>query len=210
MGRMRITVIGGNHGTGAELVKVAADAGHLVTCLSRSGCPPQPGVIDVRGDAREAAIVRPAIAEADAVVVTVGGSAGSDRNRTEVTRAAVAAMSAAGVRRLIVQSSLGVGDSTALLPAPVRLFVRAVLGRALADHADQEAVVESSGLAWTIVRPGGLTDGPATGRYLAQETREARPMAGRISRADLAACLLRLLEDESAVGKALAVGTPPR
>ncbi|MFZ0529833.1 MAG: NAD(P)-binding oxidoreductase [Propionicimonas sp.] len=205
---MKITVVGGSKGTGAQVVRIAAAAGHQVTCLSRSGTATSPeGVRELTGDALDPEVARTAVAGADAVVVTVGGTTGSDRHRAEVTRSIIAAMAAAGVRRLVVHSSLGVGDSMELMPAPARLFARTVLARALADHAEQEAATEASGLDWTIVRPGGLTDGPATGSSVAQETAEGRPMKGRISRADVATQIIATLDDPATVGRALALGT---
>jgi len=205
---VNITVVGGNSGTGAQVVRLAAEAGHAVTCLSRRGGGTSSSQVrDVIGDATDAAVVRSAVEGADAVVVTVGGSAGADRNRAVVTRSVIAAMHAAGVRRLIVHSSLGVGDSMSLMPAPVRVLARTMLGKALADHAEQEAAVEASGLDWTIVRPGGLTDDPATGSYVAQATSEGRPMKNRISRADVAVHILKVLEDPTSYGQALAMGT---
>jgi putative NADH-flavin reductase len=205
---MRITVVGGNKGTGAQVVRIAVEAGHEVTCLSRSGGVLPDGVRSLVGDALDADVARNAVAGADAVVVTVGGAAGTDRNRAAVTSRVIAAMRDAGVRRLIVHSSLGVGDSMDLIAGPARLFVRAVLGRALADHAEQEAAVAASGLDWTVVRPGGLTDGPATGAYLGQETAERRPMKSRIARADVAAYIVSVLDDPSSFGRATALGTP--
>ena len=208
MGIVNMTVVGGNAGTGAQVVRLAAEAGHSVTCLSRTGrMAASSQVRDVVGDATDAAVVASAIDGADAVVVAVGGSAGADRNRTAVTRSVIAAMEAAGVRRLVVHSSLGVGDSMSLMPAPVRVFARAVLGKALADHAEQEAAVQASGLDWTIVRPGGLTDDPATGNYVAQTTSEGRPMKNRISRVDVAGHILQILNDPASYGQALAMGT---
>lgn len=205
---MKITVVGGNRGTGAQVVQHAVAAGHEVTCLSRSGSalPPE-GVRDIRGDAREPEVARTAVEGADAVVVTIGGATGSERNRADVTRSIITAMRDTGVRRLIVQSSLGVGDSMALMPGPARVFARTVLARALADHAEQEAAVAGSGLDWTVVRPGGLTDGPGTGDCVVQETAEGRPMKGRISRADVGAHIVRILDDPATFGRAWAMGT---
>jgi uncharacterized protein YbjT (DUF2867 family) len=79
---MRITVVGGNSGTGAQVVRIAVQQGHQVTCLSRSGSASLPeGVRDLRGDALQTEVVRSAVAGADAVVVTVGGASGSGRHR---------------------------------------------------------------------------------------------------------------------------------
>jgi kynurenine 3-monooxygenase len=205
---MKITVVGGSSGTGAQVVKLAAQKGHDVSCVSRSGATELPdGVRDIKADALETDAIRSAVAGADAVVVTVGGAKGQSRHRAQVTRSVVAAMQDAGVRRLIVQSSLGVGDSMQLMPGPARLFARVVMATALADHAEQEAVVAESGLDWTVVRPGGLSSGPATGDYLAQESADGRPMKGMIARADVAAHIVSILDDPATFGRALALGT---
>lgn len=205
---MKLAVIGGNSGTGAEVVRQAAADGHEVTCFSRSGSEALPdGVREVRADALDPAQLKEAIEGAEAVVVTVGGSKGSPRHRTEVIRSVISAMQQAGVRRLIVQSSLGAGDSGALMPTLLRLLAKATLAKPLADHNDQEALVFASGLDWTVVRPGGLTDKPATGHVIAQETKEGRAMKGMIPRADVAATILELLGDPGSHGKALGLGT---
>lgn len=190
------------------MVKLAAQKGHDVSCVSRSGATELPdGVRDIKADALETDAIRSAVAGADAVVVTVGGAKGQSRHRAQVTRSVVAAMQDAGVRRLIVQSSLGVGDSMQLMPGPARLFARVVMATALADHAEQEAVVAESGLDWTVVRPGGLSSGPVTGDYLAQESADGRPMKGMIARADVAAHIVSILDDPATFGRALALGT---
>ncbi len=205
---MKLTVIGGTSGTGARLVQLAVAAGHDVTIVSRrSPETPSPGVSHRPGDAGDRRVADAAVAGADAVVVTVGGASGREDNRTRVTRTVVDAMRAAGVRRLVVQSSLGAGDSMALMPVPARVFARTALGKALADHEGQERAVRSSGLDWTVVRPGGLVDGGVSGVVVAQETAERRPMKSRISRAELGAYILAILEDPATYGKEMALGT---
>src|SRR5690625_203192 len=140
---VRITIIGASKGTGVRLAVLATSAGHEVTALSRSGTAPD-GVRAVAGDAADPAVVSGAGTGADAVVVTVGGAKGARRHRAVVTRSVVRAMEQAGARRLIVQSSLGAGDSGALMPAPLRLLMKGVLAAPLADHNEQEAAVIGS------------------------------------------------------------------
>lgn len=203
---MKITIIGGSQGTGALLATLAHDAGHEVTVLSRSGTAPA-GVRAVTGDARDLAAASQAVAGADAVVITVGGAKGVPDHRAAVTRTVIAAMHDAGVRRLVVQSSLGAGDSGAQLPAPIRLVTKALLAKPLADHNQQEAAVTSSGLDWTLVRPTGLTNKPATGSWHALDATSDGQLRGSIPRADLAACILDVLGDDSTIGKALGVSS---
>lgn len=203
---MNITIIGGSKGTGAQLATIAIDADHDVTVVSRSGTAPA-GARIVAGDATDADVLREAIAGAGAgaVVVTVGGAKGVENQRATVTKAVIAAMEDVGVRRLIVQSSLGAGDSGAQMPAPLRVLMNAVLAKPLADHNAQEAAVFASDLDWTVIRPTGLKDKPATGTWRALEVSDEGTLSGSIPRGDVAACMLVSLGDDATIGKALGV-----
>lgn len=201
---MKITIIGGSKGTGAYLGAAALHAGDHVTVLSRGGGVPGE-VRSVVGSATDPAAVREAVTGADAVVVTVGGAKGVKHQRAEVTRTVIAAMQAAGVRRLIVQSSLGAGNSASQLATPLNVITPLVLAKPLADHNEQEALVTESGLDWTIVRPSGLTDKAATGHVLALTTDRDGKFSGSIPRADLAAFMLSIVDDNTTFGKAIGV-----
>ena len=201
---MQITIVGGAKGTGAQLAALAIEAGHVVTVVTRSGTVPE-GADRVLGSASDPAVARLAVTGADAVVVTVGGAKGVAHNRAAVTRTVIEQMKQVGVRRLLVQSSLGAGESAQQMPLALRLPMKLVLAKPLADHEEQEAAVMASGLDWTIVRPSGLTDKPATGSWQALETSEPGTLRGTIPRADLAACMLEVLEDDATIGSALGV-----
>lgn len=201
---MKITIIGGSQGTGAQLATLAQRAGHEVTTVSRSGLTP-PGTHVVVGNANDPAVVTEAIAGAGAVVVTVGAAKGVRKHRAAVTQSVVAAMQKTGSRRIVVQSSLGAGDSAKQLPAFLRPIMTVLLAKPLADHNAQESAVTSAGLDWTLVRPTGLTNKPAAGTWKAFEVTNPARLGGSIPRADLAACLLEILEDDSTIGKALGV-----
>lgn len=203
---MKLTIIGGSKGTGAKLASLAQAAGHEVTVLSRSGQGPE-GVRVLTGDALDSSAAASAVTGADAVVVTVGGAKGNPRHRAAVTRTVIEAMKREGVQRLMVQSSLGAGDSGKQMPAPLRMAMRVALAKPLADHNEQEAAVQASGLEWTIVRPTGLTDKEPTGSWQALQTSEEGTLRGSIPRADLAACMLGLLEDPASIGKAVGVSS---
>lgn len=111
------------------------------------------------------------------------------------------------MRRLLVQSALGAGESAQQMPLALRLPMKLVLAKPVADHEEQEAAVMASGLDWTIVRPSGLTDKRATGSWQALETSEPGTLRGTIPRADLAACMLEVLEDDATIGSALGVSS---
>jgi nucleoside-diphosphate-sugar epimerase len=135
------------------------------------------------------------IAGADAVVFAAGAGPGSGpaRKRTVDYGGAVKLIEAAqhqGIRRYLLISAMGVRDPAARGDA-MRPYYEAKL------EAD-EALMRS-GLDYTIVRPGGLTDEPGTGLIEAAETIER---SGRISRDDVAATLLACLDIPSTIGKA--------
>ena len=85
--------------------------------------------------------------------------------------------------------SSGVGDTRKLLP-PMhqRIFRWLRLREQMDDKERQEQLVKASGLDWTLVQPVGLTDGAATGRWLASTKGERRKRT--ISRIDLAAFIV--------------------
>jgi putative NADH-flavin reductase len=111
------------------------------------------------------------------------------------TQRILTAMQETGVRRIVVVTSLGVGDSREQIAWPFRVIMDLTLKPILAAKAEQEQLVKASGLDWIIVRPGGLTDGPKTGRYRFGLDRLLK--GGRISRADVAEFVLRQVTDET-------------
>jgi putative NADH-flavin reductase len=132
------------------------------------------------------------------VVCAIGAGAGRTTLREDGTRNIVRAMEKAGVRRLICQSSMGIGDSRANLGLLTKyLIVPVFLRHAFADHERQEAVVKESALDWTIVRPPHLTDGPHTGAYRHGFPATDTGIEGKISRADVADFMLKLLTDNA-------------
>lgn len=203
---MKLTIIGGSSGTGAALADQAYIAGDQVTIVSRSGNAPGFATV-VQGSAQDPAVVAEAVRGADAVVVAVGGSKGDDRNRAKVTEVVIDAMRTAGVKRIVVHSSLGAGDSAQQMKQPLRWIAQKTLAKPLADHNEQEELVTASGLDWTIVRPSGLRDTPGTGKYKALEVGQEGHLGGSISRSDVAAFILEALNTPSTIGKAIGLST---
>jgi kynurenine 3-monooxygenase len=202
---MRIVVVGASSGTGRQVAEQGVQRGHEIVAVSRSGAG-LPGVTDVRGDATEPDVLATAFADGvDAVVLAIGGTKGTHHNRSVVTKAVLDALPSS-LTRVVVHSSLGVGDSQRFLPKGMALLTSVVLRTALADHAEQEELVRASGRPWTIVRPGGLTDKPASGRIVALE--EPAPFTSVIPRADVAHFILDCLEDPATIGRTYALGTP--
>lgn len=206
---MGIVVIVGGHGKVALLAgPLLRAAGHTAVGLVRN--PVQsadliaakivPHALDLeRADAaRLAGVLR--ARRADAVVFAAGAGAGaSDYRRDLVDRAgAIATAEAAqlaGVRRLVQISSLG-ADTVAdgaepNHPAEFTAYLRAKWA------AEQD--LRGRDLDWTILRPARLTDEPGTGRVILAERVANRP----VSREDVAAVLVRLLDDPESYRKTL-------
>ena len=196
---MKVLIIGGTRGIGREVVAAAHIAGHEVTLLARNAeriSLPVTGVRVVVGDAGDADDIERAVAGQDAVVWTVG--VGPTRRPVHLfsrsTRFLLAAMARHGVRRLMCVTGIGAGDSRGhggfLYDRIVQpLFLRTVYE----DKDRQEALLRGSDVDWTIVRPGTLTSGPATG--LVRVLTDLQGVtAGKVSRADVAAFIVENLE----------------
>jgi hypothetical protein len=104
------------------------------------------------------------------------------------------------VKRLIAVTGLGAGDSRGHGGLLYDAVVFPLLLKRVYDDKDvQEWIIRSSGLDWTIVRPGLLADGPATGQYRVL-TAPNDWRFGTISRADVADFLVRQIDDRSLMG----------
>jgi putative NADH-flavin reductase len=209
---MLLTLFGATGGTGSQLTERALADGHLVTAVvrdpARLSIPAQPRLQVVTADIMDPVSILPAVGGADAVVTAVGPhGTGPTTVIEDSVRSIAAAMGKAGVRRLLaVSGSITADDGESfylryLLKPVARLtFLRHVC----ADMRHAEAVIEGTDLDWTIVRPPALTDGPATGRYRISVEGNL-PHAFRVSRADLAACMLTLIGDVPTVRRHVAV-----
>lgn len=209
---MKLTVFGASGGTGAQIVQQALDAGYEVTAVARH--PEQIALRHerlrvVRGDVRDPASVEAAVAGSDAVVSCIGATT----REQPVTiysagmRNILRAMRTSGVRRLLCISAnpLTVGNGDVLFDRIVlKPIVRAIFKAAYADVARMEDEVRASDLDWTIMRPPRLTNRPRTDHYRVAIDRNL-PRGRFISRADLAAAMLKELGDPAASHAAVTV-----
>ena len=119
---------------------------------------------------------------------------------SDSTRILVDAMKVAGVKRLIAVTGLGAGDSRGHGGFIYDAVVFPLLLKRVYDDKDvQEWIIRSSGLDWTIVRPGLLKNRPATGRYRVL-TASKDWQFGAISRSDVADFLVQQINDRTLVG----------
>ena len=196
-------VIAGGHGQIAlRLERLLADGGHRARGLIRN--PDHAADVEAAGaeamvlDLERENDVTRAVEGADAVVFAAGAGPGSgpERKRTVDLGAAVKlidAARAAGVRRYVMISAMGAAD-----PASGSEAMRPYLDA----KAEADAALEASGLDHTIVRPGGLTDDSGTGRVAVAE-RLGR--TGEITRDDVGATLVAVLENDATIGRTFEV-----
>jgi uncharacterized protein YbjT (DUF2867 family) len=130
----------------------------------------------------------------DAVVFAAGGGPDGniERKRTvdlEGSLKSIDGALRAGISRFVQVSAIGVDDPLPEGTEPVwRAYVEA--------KRDADAALRDSGLDWTILRPGRLTDDPATGLV----TLGPDVARGEVSRADVAAVVAAVLDADRAVG----------
>jgi uncharacterized protein YbjT (DUF2867 family) len=195
-------VIAGGHGQVAlRLEHLLAEGGHRARAIVRNpghaadvtAAGAGPVVLDLEAIAglRE---LTDAERGADAVVFAAGAGPGSgpERKRTVDYGAAVkliAAAQAAGVDRYVMISTLGADRPDARGDA-MRPYFQA--------KADAEEALRASDLAYTIVRPGSLTDEAGTGRVTVADRLGAW---GSVPRDDVAAVQLAVLTDGRALGR---------
>lgn len=207
---MDVAIAGGHGQVALRLERLLADAGHRVRALVRN----PDHAADIAAAGAEAIVVdletagdddiATEIVGADAVVFAAGAGPGSgpERKRTVDYGGAVKlidAASTAGIDRYVMVSSIGAQRPEAG-QGPMRAYLQA--------KADADEAVAASGLQWTIVRPGSLTDDPGTGRVSLSPDHGHR---GTIPRDDVAAVIAACLENPATAGltfEALGGDTP--
>jgi putative NADH-flavin reductase len=204
---MRLTIFGATGATGAGLVEQALAAGHEITAVVRDPArltnPSGERLTIVTADAMDPAAIAPAIAGSDAVLSVIGSPAsGPTSVLTDSAHSIVKAMQTADVRRLVTITGSMISDAG---DGPIMRYVgkpitRRMLRHTCADMLRAEEAIHASGLDWTIVRPPRLTDKAGTGTYRTAIERNVR-RGFTISRADLAAYMLTLLNDPKTVHK---------
>jgi uncharacterized protein YbjT (DUF2867 family) len=195
-----VVAIAGAHGKiGLRLIRLLAERGDRVLGVVRN--PAHAGDLAVAGaeavvrdlERESAAAVADSIAGAEAIVFSAGAGPGSgaERKLTLDRDGAILMIEAAklaGASRYVIVSSVGAD------PAHEGDEVYDVYRRA---KGEADEAVAASGLDYTIVRPGRLTEDPGTGRV---RIGESVPW-GEVSRDDVAAVLAATLREPATIGK---------
>lgn len=214
----KVLVVGATGGTGRAAVEALLAEGHRVTAFSRHAESMEidsERVTLLNGDATDFEDVERAVTGQDAVIVTLGitenpirvrllGAARTPNDvRSAGTRNVIAAMRKHGVRRLVVQSSYGVGETRGSLRWIERLFFGLLLKPQIADTEVQELVVRESGVDWVLAQPVHLTDEDVDQMPFASTEGQVRDW--KISRKGVARFLALATQAPEYVGQSVAL-----
>jgi len=218
---MKIVVFGATGATGRHVVDQALSVGHAVIAVARhpEKVAPHPNLVVRVGDVLDAASLRDSCHDADAVISCIGprikGSSSAIMNNLRPgttmsvgTANMVAAAEAAGVRRFVFQSGIGLSDGSEMSRSHrwiLRLLWRPTFAAAIRDKAEGERILRASMLDWVIVRPVSLQDAASTDNYVSG----ANARVGLFSIlpfVNCAACLLRAVTDSTWTRQVVNVG----
>jgi uncharacterized protein YbjT (DUF2867 family) len=201
VGAVNVVIVGGHGQIAMRLEKLLAERGDSPRGIIRStdqaddleAIGAEPIVLDI-----ENVEISDAVAGADAVVFAAGAGPGSGpaRKLTVDYGGAVALVEAAeahDIRRYLMVSAIG-ANRPERWSDQMRPYYEA--------KADADRAVAESGLDYTIVRPGRLTNDPGTGKV---EVAERLERSGSVTRDDVAAVLAEVLHADNTIGKAFDV-----
>ncbi|MFV8224846.1 SDR family oxidoreductase [Christiangramia aquimixticola] len=200
---MKVLIIGATGKTGKKLVQQALAKGHEVSVLVRNSKKikiDHPKLKIYQGNILKPESFRHAFQDQDAVLSALGHKRFIFKTRilSEGTKNIIKAMKANNIQRFICITSLGLNNSRYKLGLYYTLFtIPVILWFYFKDKELKENIIKESGLEWTIVRPGQLTNGKLRTNYY------HGPKAGNfiltkfISRASVAHFMLKILEDKT-------------
>ncbi len=219
---MRILVIGATGGSGRAAIEHLLAAGHHVTAFVRrpeANASAPAGLGYVQGDAMRAEDIERAVKGHDAVVVTLGitenplrvrffGPARTPLDvRSRGTRNVIAAMKKHGVRKLVVQTTYGLGETRQRLGFVDRTFFNLVLKPQVADTEIQSREVQESGLDWVLVQPVHLTDDASDEMPFVSVSDDIEGL--KVSRRSVGRVLAAATQDDGYVGRCVSVSGQP-
>lgn len=195
-----IAVVGGNGQIARHLHPLLVNAGHTPLALVRTqayapdleALGAQVRVLDI--EASTPHDYARAFAGADAVVFAAGGGPDGNIERKRTvdlggSLGSIAGAKQAGISRFVQISAISVDE-------PVTADAGDVWKAYVEAKRDADKALRGSGLDWTIIRPGRLTDDPPRGTVDLAEHLER----GEVTRGDVAAVVTAVLDDERTVG----------
>ena len=197
----RIAIVGGNGKIARHLIGALKDQGHTPLALVRNddhtseleALGATVGILDIENSTDED--FGKAFDGSDAVVFAAGGGPDGNIGRKKTVDLggsikSIAGAQAAGISRFVQISAISVDQ-------PIAADAGDVWTAYVEAKRDADTALRDSGLDWTIIRPGGLTDDEPTGQVTIGETVDR----AEIPRADVAHVLAAALGDDRTIGK---------
>lgn len=197
-----VLIFGATRNTGLEVAKILKERGERVAAFVRTTSDTAAlealGAELYVGDAMDLATVEQAFEDGDfrAVVTTIGCLRCEPSPDFEANKNVIDAALAADVERILLVTTIGSGDSANSPP----MLSRWVLGKILPLKTQAENHLRATDADYTIVRPGGLGMGPATGTGILSENPAT---FGFIDRAELAQLIVGCLDETTCSRKTL-------
>jgi uncharacterized protein YbjT (DUF2867 family) len=213
-GPRTVLVAGATGKTGRIVVTRLVDEGYVVRALVRDtakaeGIVRSDGVTLFQGDIKDPAGLAEPLAGVDAVISAVGASSGKGPDRPEMidfegVRNLVDAARSAGVQQFVLVSSRSVTQPDHPL--------NKMFGDVLRWKLQGENALRASGIPYTIIRPGGLLNGPGGESTIVFEQGDTATAQTTITRADVAELCVQALKFPEARNRTFethAVAGPP-
>ena len=206
---MKLIIFGATGTVGIHLLKQSLQQGYDVTAFARSpeklNSLPQVNLRIFKGDILNPKDAEDAMHDHDAVLCALGdGNKG--KIRAAGTKNIITAMQRKGIRRLVCQTTMGLGESQGNLNFFWKhIMFGLLLKKAFQDHQLQEQYLLNSNLDFTIVRPSAFTDGEVTRNYNVGFDGNYKKLSLKISRADVADFMLQQLANKEYLKSAVSI-----
>ncbi|MEO0899206.1 MAG: NAD(P)H-binding protein [Bacteroidota bacterium] len=210
---MHILLLGATGRTGKHIVHAALAKGHSLHCVVRdaSKLDKHEQIIPFVGNPTDKGLLEKAMKGCDAMISALNISRTSDfpwaplrtppTLMSDMLKTALPLLKKEGIKRVVICSAWGAGDSLKDIPFWFRWTIQASnIQMAYQDHERQEEILTKSDLDWTIVRPVGLT--PFKGKNEILESEGMNPQPNLIiSRHMLGSYLSEAVERDDLIGK---------
>ena len=205
---MRILVFGATGPTGQQIVYQGLELGYEITAFVRDPVRlpiKHPNLAVLTGDVQDPNSVLKAVQGHDLIMSALGnGKSLKGKVFSVGIKNIVDAMKQFQSKRIIVMSAFGVGNSLDRVPLLPKMFYQTLLKSTFNDKEIGEKYLKQSNLNWTIVHPVILTNGPKSGNYKTGELISVGSIP-KISRADVADFMLKLLSDKTSHKRTLVI-----
>lgn len=214
---MKLLVLGATGRTGKLVLETALQKGCQVTCLARNiaRINPQDGLTCMEGNCEDPEHLKNAITGCDAVINVLNISRKSDfpwaKLRTPknyistVMELLLKTAANQDLKRIVICSAWGVAETKKDIPKWFKWFIdNSNIGAAYREHERQEQILTASNLAWTIVRPVGLSNSKKKERIKVTFENNPKPNI-LISRKSVANYLVACLEDDNLIHKKVVI-----